>query len=277
MIARFHLIRPLVVIVAGLSLLFLSTSPHAAEAPEPAREDAIRRKLMTFIIPRLEFREASIREAIDFLKQKSIQVDPDPDPGNRGVSIVLRLPVNQPAGVPAPPAVDPDGPRITLSLSNIPLWEALRYVGEMAHLKLTVRAYALELAPEERAPANVKKAPPAGPDALSPAAKATAAKLEKLVVPKVEFRGAPLEDAVTYLRMRAAGLDLAEPDPKKRGVNIVYVPPLPSAHATPPPPLSIALTNTPLGEVLRLIADSAKVDLAVEEYAVVLRARAAQP
>src|SRR5690606_17558737 len=35
----------------------------------------IQRKLETIIIPRLEFREASIREAIDFLKKKSVELD----------------------------------------------------------------------------------------------------------------------------------------------------------------------------------------------------------
>ena len=58
---------------------------------EGSQTQAIQRKLNTIIIPKLEFREASIREAIDFLKQKSVQLDTDPDPTRRGVNIVLRL------------------------------------------------------------------------------------------------------------------------------------------------------------------------------------------
>lgn len=277
----------------GLALMISSRGAKGADSPALEREAAIRRKLMTIIIPRLEFRGASIPEAIDYLKQKSVQLDPGPESAAKGVGMTLRLPVGDPAGAPAaPPArvipglVDPVGPppasvptvdpidtTITLSLSNIPLWEALRYVCEIAHLKLAVGERSLELSPagEEGAPA--KKAKPragAGSTALMEA------KLEKLVVPKVEFRDATLAEALEFLGSKTARLDEADPDAKKRGVNLVYVPPLPSARAQPPPLLTLALTNTPLREVLRQIAESAKLDLTVEEYAVVLRARAAQ-
>ena len=50
----------------------------------------IRNKLDNIIIPRIEFRDASIREAIDFLRQQAVANDPTPE-GRRGVDIVLRL------------------------------------------------------------------------------------------------------------------------------------------------------------------------------------------
>ncbi|HEV7402957.1 MAG TPA: Amuc_1098 family type IV pilus outer membrane protein [Chthoniobacteraceae bacterium] len=136
---------------------------------------AIQRKLNTIIIPKLEFREASIREAIDFLKQKSVQLDPETDPAKKGVNIVLRLdqgngggggaapaPVAPAAGVipglvdpvapagAAPaviPAVDPNEARITIALNNVPLGEALRYVTNLAGLKFKVEQYAVSVVP----------------------------------------------------------------------------------------------------------------------------------
>src|SRR6185503_21215594 len=50
----------------------------------------ISNKLATIIIPRIEFRDASIREAIDFLRQQAAANDPTTE-GRRGVDIVLRL------------------------------------------------------------------------------------------------------------------------------------------------------------------------------------------
>src|SRR2546423_1066504 len=61
----------------------------------------ISQKLNSIIIPRVEFRDASVREAIDFLRQQAAANDTVGD-GKKGVDIVLRL---APLGQIAPPAV----------------------------------------------------------------------------------------------------------------------------------------------------------------------------
>src|SRR5256714_15188478 len=69
----------------------------------------ITQKLNSIIIPRVEFRDASVREAIDFLRQQAAANDPTPD-GKKGVDIVLRLtPLGQiaPPPVPVEPAQQP--------------------------------------------------------------------------------------------------------------------------------------------------------------------------
>src|SRR6266699_2602113 len=70
----------------------------AREASGTAR---ITNKLNTIIIPRVEFRDASIREAIDFLREQAVENDPSPE-GKKGVDIVLRM---TPLGQVAPPPV----------------------------------------------------------------------------------------------------------------------------------------------------------------------------
>ena len=60
-------------------------------ADAQSRAEAVRRKLERINIPRLEFREATIREAIDFLQKKSFELDADSPVGERGVNIVLKL------------------------------------------------------------------------------------------------------------------------------------------------------------------------------------------
>ncbi|MEY2556376.1 MAG: ral secretion pathway protein, partial [Verrucomicrobiota bacterium] len=150
----------------------------------------ISQKLNTIIIPRVEFRDASVREAIDFLRQQAAANDPTGD-GKKGVDIVLRLaplgqiapppipvePAQLPAGaVPPPGAVPPEGAppaiatpvparpivapavvpasaispadaRITITLSQIPLGEALRYIASQAGLKVKVEPYAVSIIP----------------------------------------------------------------------------------------------------------------------------------
>nr|MDQ2659922.1 type II and III secretion system protein [Verrucomicrobiota bacterium] len=81
-----------------------TTSPavdaFARDATGTAR---ISNKLATIIIPRIEFRDASIREAMDFLRQQAAANDPAED-GRKGVDIVLR--VNQ-LGSTRPPEALP--------------------------------------------------------------------------------------------------------------------------------------------------------------------------
>src|SRR5712692_5223813 len=62
----------------------------------------ITNKLNTIIIPRIEFRDASIREAIDFIRQQAAANDPSIE-GKKGVDIVLRVvPLGQVAPPPMP-------------------------------------------------------------------------------------------------------------------------------------------------------------------------------
>ncbi len=145
----------------------------------------ITNKLNTIIIPKIEFRDASIREAIDFIRQQAAANDPSTE-GKKGVDIVLRLvPIGQiapppipveaapaPAGPGAPAtgaapeagapatarpvvapavvaasAISPASARITISLNQIPLGEALRYIASQAGLKVKVEPYAVSIIP----------------------------------------------------------------------------------------------------------------------------------
>lgn len=124
-----------------------------------ANPNLIRQKLNSIIIPKVEFREATVREAIDFLKKKSVEFDDKSPAGQRGTNIVLKLgdasgkDVPGIPGLQTPPAGAPDGtdpaePRITVSLKDIPLGEALTYVTAQANLKFTVEPYAISVVPQ---------------------------------------------------------------------------------------------------------------------------------
>jgi general secretion pathway protein D len=145
------------------------------QSPEAIGTARINAKLNRIILPKLEFKDATIREAVDFLKRKSAELDSqEPDPSKRGVNIVLKLdnaggvgvppPVEVPAPVPtipglepapapaapalpAVPQVNPNEARITVALTNIPLLEALKYVTNLASLKFKVEPYAVSIVP----------------------------------------------------------------------------------------------------------------------------------
>ncbi len=87
------------------------------------------RKLSAIVIPQIEFRATTLGDAVEFLRQESIRLDP----ARRGANILL-------AGTAARTPV-------TLSLSRIPLLEALRYLAGEAGLKIRVEPYAVALVP----------------------------------------------------------------------------------------------------------------------------------
>ena len=97
---------------------------------------AINNKLDSIIIPRIDFTDSSIKEALDFIKKRASDLD-EGDSDNRGINIVLKLPPD------SPDAAYP----ITLSLSDVPLREALRYVTEAANLKIKIETHAVVVVP----------------------------------------------------------------------------------------------------------------------------------
>jgi len=124
--------------------------------------EAISAKLNRIIIPKIELRDATVSEAVEFLKQRSRDLDTTTDDPKqkRGVNIVLKLPPAaapvvsaDPTAVPAPDAEAPARPvanadtKINLSLNNAPLIEALRYLTELAGLKYKVETFAVSIVP----------------------------------------------------------------------------------------------------------------------------------
>jgi general secretion pathway protein D len=97
---------------------------------------SIGRKLDEIIIPRINFTDATVREAIEFLRQRSEALDTEAvETGERGVNIVLKL--DQAAA----------SQTVTLDLANLPLREALTYITNLANLKFKVEPYAVLIVP----------------------------------------------------------------------------------------------------------------------------------
>ncbi len=125
--------------------------------------DQIVAKLNSIIIPKIDLTDTPISEAVEYLKQKSIEQDPS----KKGVNIFLKLGdqgtsaatttpgTAQPsvAGaipIPATPSAapaEPSEPHVTLALSHVPLYVALDYLSKLANLKLKIDPYAVSIVP----------------------------------------------------------------------------------------------------------------------------------
>ena len=112
-------------------------------------------------------------------------------------------------------------------------------------------------------------------------------KLRRIIIPNIAFDDITVDEAVDFLRQRAAELDVLELDPARKGVNFLIRKPQGAAGgdagtepvqpgalvAGSPGALrikSLRLTNIPLGQALKYICDATNLRSKVDEYAVTL-------
>ena len=139
-------------------------------------------------------------------------------------------------------------------------------------------------------PADVPEGGIAGPGraAVSSGIAYINEKLRRIIIPNIAFDDITVEEAVDFLRMRAAELDLLEPDPAHKGVNFLIRKPNAAVggdaglEAAPadgglgggsPGSLrirSLRLTNIPLGQALKYICDQTNLRTKVDDFAVTL-------
>lgn len=109
--------------------------------PEEQALARLNRQLKNIIIPRLEFRQTTLGDAIEYLRQESrrLEFTTSSPSESGGVNVILGNAVGT-------PAVSPNI-RITLTLERIPLVDALKYVGAQAGLRVKIEPYAVSLVP----------------------------------------------------------------------------------------------------------------------------------
>ena len=93
-------------------------------------------KMNKIILPSVQFKNATVEEAIEYLRVKSRDLDTFTDAsGVKGTNIILKS------------GDAPSNARITLDLKDVPMSEALRYVTELAQMKYKVEAHAVLVVP----------------------------------------------------------------------------------------------------------------------------------
>jgi hypothetical protein len=179
-------------LVATFSLAFSGV----LSAQQPAEAPTTQQKVEKIIFPRVKFQDATIEQALEYLRVKSRDLDTiTPPPAAKGVSIVLR------GGAMTD--------TISLDLKDAPLLEVLRYCAERVGLQFRVENHAVVLA----ASFEEKPAPPAAtpPPVLGNA--------DQIIFPTVQFR-----DATIPQRPNTSVPSRVTLIPAKQGVNIVVKP-----------------------------------------------------
>jgi general secretion pathway protein D len=115
-------------------------------------------KLRTINIPVVDFEDTSVEEAIDFLRQRSIELDTlETDPAHKGVNFVIRKPRVEGGDSGADAGADglglgldsqPGAQRISeLRLRNVPLATVLKYICDATKLRYKVDDFAVNIVP----------------------------------------------------------------------------------------------------------------------------------
>lgn len=93
---------------------------------------ALEKKMSLIIIPKIAFRTTTVRDVLAFLQEASVEFDSSDVPEKeKGIRMILNVP--PPAGAD-PFGSAPDIPTVTLSLKNVSLLNAVRYITELTGL-----------------------------------------------------------------------------------------------------------------------------------------------
>jgi len=95
-------------------------------------------------------------------------------------------------------------------------------------------------------------------------------KLQTIKIPQLSLSDESVREAVEKLQAKAKALDTAEPDPARKGVNIVLKVDPTKESLDGGTRITIALNDIPLGDALKYIAQQANLKVKVEPYAVAI-------
>ncbi|HSJ02490.1 MAG TPA: hypothetical protein VK956_08560 [Verrucomicrobium sp.] len=91
-------------------------------------------------------------------------------------------------------------------------------------------------------------------------------KISRIILPRVQFEGASLEEALEFLRIKSRDFDTLERDPTRKGMNII----LKAGSAPSTARISLDLKDVPLEEALRYVTELAGMKYKLEPYAVMV-------
>jgi hypothetical protein len=229
-----HLFRLRRLTAAGLLLLMALP----VEAPVTSEYE---QRAMGLIIPHVEMRDATLAEAVEFLRAKARALDP------AGKALPVEI-------LPAPWSKDR---KINLTLQQISLGEALHYAAAQARLDVSYGPTGITLL---AGPADhwrrLRMAPTAASRELEKRARA--------IKPRFEFREATFEEVVEFFRSKARATEPGDSD-----INIVNLDVPPSEADTAR--VTFGASNLSLFEGLQLIVQMYMGVLVAEPEALVIR------
>ena len=285
-------------------IVFLAPSlQRNKDEPQPEKSDAVPQtlqKAQKLIVNTLQLNEMKLSDAIEFLRVKSREADPD----KTGINIVFK---------DTRPAVEA---KITLSLKNVTINQALNYVAQLGGLEAHYENDAVTLAPpgeklvsetwgidEDLIPKDADaqawlasqgvKFPPGASAELHkdrrmldlklpasefkklkalvdkthpvPPPSATQKAAEAIVIPEMDFKEANVTQLVEFLNAQGHAHD-----PAKNGVNIVL-------KGQSPAKLTLRLKNVSLWSALQYVSALAGLELKADAKGIVLKEPPPEP
>ena len=215
-----------------LALLFVAV--FSGPAFLAAQSDSA---LNSIVVPSIQFAETPISDAVEFLVQRSRELDAaEKDPKEKGINVVL--------------VGDFSDTKLTLRLSDVPLGVVLSLVAELADAKMEVSSEAVVIF-RGKLYESVKRKP--GSEPLE-------AKLQQLKIPSIEFQETPLRDALDFLQQRSVELDKGAGE-GTAGVNVV----LKGDH---PGSVTLRLQEVSLYTALEMTVRAAGYEMELREHLV---------
>jgi len=117
----------------------------AAQEKKAGPGGAVEKQFAALIIPQVQFKEASFGSALEALKKKVTEASA----GKQAANFVVQ------------PGVDQNA-QITLSLTDVPFTEALRYMTELVNAKVEYQKYAIVVKPAGGVVSNGSPSPTPG-------------------------------------------------------------------------------------------------------------------
>jgi general secretion pathway protein D len=108
-----------------------------------ANRVSVRNKLDRIIIPKISLDQASLNEALDFLRLRASENDPfETDPAHKGVNFTVNLGPQD-----SPTATKVRAARFDLQLTNVPLSQILKYITDVTHTSFTTDDFSVIITP----------------------------------------------------------------------------------------------------------------------------------
>lgn len=202
----------------------------ASQAAKTARVQLVE-KMNRILMPNVLTMRMSLREAVNYLQTESKKLDTqEPDPAKRGVNIQLH---------------SESTAKMTVLLKDMSLMEAIRYLTSMSGTRYRLDDNGVHIE-----------------DAVPLAKNPTLEKMKSLILPRVQFSGATLEEAVEFLRAKS---QIQTTNDTHLGINFVV-----KKGAGARAFLTLDLKDVPMLEVVKYVTELSETMYRTEANTIVI-------
>jgi len=227
-------------ILGGISALAFSIATLAFAVDDSASQ-LLDKKLQETVIPSINMVDTPLKEAFRFIVDRSRELDKvAKKPTERGINIVM--------------IGDLSDKKVSLNLTNIPVGESIQLIADLADVDLQKKDHVMIIRDPEKKKQIIQ---------IDSGSEVIQEKLNRIVIPRVDFSNTPIKKAINYIRERSIALD-SKPPSAAKGINIVLKPGGDDRRVT------LRLNNVPIGELLSLTAEAAGYDINIRKNVVLV-------